>query len=171
MEGGDAWLLISTALVLFMIPGLALAGLWPEASVTLLDASIRRLDPVHRAVRDLDWGARVQIVHARAETAAREADLRGAFDLVVVRLFGPPATAAECAAGFVRVGGHVLVTEPFGDAASNEERWAGLAEAGLGLRLGERVHEPVAVQFLDAVEACPESVPRRDGVPAKRPLF
>ena len=47
-------------------------------------------------VADLGWADRVRVVRARAEEAGRREDLRGTFDLVVARGFGPPAVTAEC---------------------------------------------------------------------------
>ena len=82
---------------------------------------------------------------------------------------------AECAAPFLRVGGWLIVSEPPG---------APTAAAGPGRPLAGRparparawypaefVHEEFGYQVLRQAEPCPERFPRRDGVPAKRPLF
>ena len=55
---------------------------------------------------------RVEVVVGRAEVLARSAALRATFDLVVARSFGAPAVTAECAVGFLRPGGSLVVTEP-----------------------------------------------------------
>lgn len=151
------------------IPGLALAGLWPAARGTLVDAAQRRLVPVRRAVVEVGWGDRIDVIHGRAEELAHDPAHRGQYDLVVARAFGPPAVVAECGAGFLAVGGCLAVTEP-PDATG--DRWRGIADAGLGLQVGElRRSASLTVQLLRAVEACPDRFPRRPGVPAKRPLF
>ncbi len=97
---------------------------------------------------------------------AHDPSLRGQFDLVVARSFGKPAVTAECAAGFLHVGGFLVVSEP--PDVTDETRWEpeGLAELGL-----EDSGQQVGCQVMRAVSLCPERFPRRVGIPAKRPLF
>ena len=76
----------------------------PELELTLLEARQRACRFLREAVESLGL-AGVVVVEARAEEAARRADLREAFDAVVARSFGPPAVTAECAVGFLRPGG------------------------------------------------------------------
>lgn len=149
------------------VPGLVLAGRWPTTRWVLLDSQERRTAFLAGAVARLGWQDRVQVVRARAEEAGRDPDLRAAFDLVTARSFGPPAVTAECAAPFLRVGGHLLVSEP----PEAVDRWpaAGLAPLGLevvGVRTG--AHRMAA---LEQITGCPDSYPRAVGRPAKRPLF
>lgn len=150
------------------VPGLVLAAEWADSSWVLLDAQARRASFLGDAVRALGLASRVEVRHARAEDAGREAVLRGAFDLVTVRSFGPPGVVAECAAPFLRVGGHAIVSEP---PDSRGDRWDhdGLALVGLGL---ERiVANPAHYVVLEQHIACPSRFPRRAGVPERRPLF
>ena len=152
------------------LPGLVLFGEWPSATGVLLDAQRRRCELLERAVATLDLEARIEVRCGRAETLARDPELRGGFDLVVARSFGPPAVTAECAVGYLRAGGALVVTEP--PESEVEVRWsvAGLEELGLGpaepLRAGET--GAVRIRSTGAVE---DRWPRRDGVPAKRPLW
>ncbi|MGH9185692.1 MAG: RsmG family class I SAM-dependent methyltransferase [Acidimicrobiales bacterium] len=151
------------------VPGLVLARSWPASCWVLLDAGERRAAFLRSAISELDLRDRVAVLEERAETAGRDPALRASFDLVVARSFGLPAVTAECAAGFLAVGGHLVVSEP---PANAEGRWdvAGLARLGL---------EPVApsaaadfrVQVFEQTQACPDRYPRRSGVPAKRPLW
>jgi 16S rRNA (guanine527-N7)-methyltransferase len=94
------------------VPGLVLAGLWPDCRFVLLDANRRRTSFLAEVVRDLDWSDRVGVVCERAEVAGRDAGLRAAADLVVARSFAPPAVTAECAAPFLNVGGVLVVADP-----------------------------------------------------------
>jgi 16S rRNA (guanine527-N7)-methyltransferase len=149
------------------LPGLVLAARFPHATWVLLDANERRTAFLHDVVAELGWSDRVRVVRARAEDAARDADLRGTCDLVVARSFGPPAVVAECAAGFLRVGGSLLVSEP-PDAAG--ERWAHDEELR-ALGLVRQPRSTSGYQALQQVEPCPDRYPRRSGIPAKRPLF
>lgn len=119
------------------------------------------------AVAALALDDRVSAVAARAETAGR-GDLRGRFDLVVSRSFGPPAVTAECAAPLLRIGGRLIVAEPPG---GNPGRWDPDGLASLGMAAVRAITEPSALQVLEQVGPCPARYPRRVGVPAKRPLF
>jgi 16S rRNA (guanine527-N7)-methyltransferase len=152
------------------LPGLVLFGEWTSATGVLLDAQRRRCELLERAVTTLDLEGRVQVRCGRAETLARDPDLRGAFDLVVARSFGPPAVTAECAVGFLRAGGDLVVTEP--PEAEVETRWsvAGLAGLGLGSAEPLRAGETGAVR-IRSTGVVDDRWPRRDGVPAKRPLW
>jgi 16S rRNA (guanine527-N7)-methyltransferase len=150
------------------LPGLVLALEWPDARGVLLDAMAKRVEFLRDACIRLGLDDRIEVVGARAEDAAREPVLRGRFDLVTARSFGPPAVTAECAAGFLAPGGALIVSEPPEDDA---RRWPvdGLAELGMVL-------EPPPTPALRFVTirrstAVPERYPRRVGVPGKRPLW
>jgi 16S rRNA (guanine527-N7)-methyltransferase len=158
------------------VPGLVLARRWPESRAVLLDARDRRCGFLREAVRDLGLAERVVVVWARAEEAGHRDYLRGAFDLVVARGFGPPAVTAECGAPFLRVGGTLAVSEPpvDGDAEgplAASGRWAAAGLARLGLAVGRSWTDGYRYQALDQVEPCPSRYARNPGVPAKRPLF
>lgn len=152
------------------IPGLALAALWPACHFTLLEASARRVRLLHLAVMELGWVDRVEVAHGRAELLARRESHRQSYDLVTARLFGGPAATAECGVGFLRPNGRLVVAEPPSDPTGEDDggRWPpeGLSRLGLTAR-GRRG----GAQHLELVGALPEWVPRRDGVPAHRPLF
>ncbi|HEX7134245.1 MAG TPA: RsmG family class I SAM-dependent methyltransferase, partial [Iamia sp.] len=152
------------------VPGLVLAvEAWPRARMTLLDASQRRCTYLELCVADLALGDRVDVLWARAEEAGRDPGRRGGADAVVARSFGPPAATAECAAPLLRVGGALVVSEPPGGSG---DRWdvEGLARLGL-VRETTEVVEGATFTRLRQVEVCPDTYPRRPGVPARRPLF
>jgi 16S rRNA (guanine527-N7)-methyltransferase len=160
------------------LPGLPLAERWTSTSVILLDSVRRRADFLQWAVDQLGLSRRVGVVRARAEEAAHEASMRGTFDAVVARAFGGPATTAECAAGFLRVGGWLVVSEPpgdphegDGDQAPGLGRWLANGLAKLGMEVGPRWGEPYHYQAVRQVAPCPQHYPRQVGIPAKRPLW
>lgn len=169
------------------VPGLVLAAAWPDAEVVLLDASDRRTAFLVESVDALGFSDRVRVVRGRAEVAGRDPNLRGRFDVVVARGFGPPAVTAECGAPFLEVGGRLIVSEP--PAAGHgrreaveltpcqpvdgrgEPRWPPAALAQLGLELDRTWDRPYHYRSLVLRRSCPDRYPRRDGVPARRPLF
>jgi 16S rRNA (guanine527-N7)-methyltransferase len=151
------------------LPGLVLAWAWPMSRWVLLDSRQRSVAFCRQAVERLGMGDRVAVVSARAEVAGRQVEHRGRYGLVTARGFGPPAVTAECAAPLLGRGGTLVVSEPPGAAG---ERWpqGPLRELGLEPRtVVTRGGATFAV--LVQVATCPERFPRREGMPAKRPLF
>jgi 16S rRNA (guanine527-N7)-methyltransferase len=150
------------------LPAFALLDVWPGTAWVLLDAGERRCAFLRWAVGALGVEQRVTVVRARAEEAAHDPDWRARFSLVVARSFGPPAVTAECAAGFLAVGGRLVVSEP---PEPDAGRWAPTALAELGLAPGEASLEPARYRSFVQATPCPVRYPRRPGIPAKRPLF
>ncbi len=151
------------------LPGLVLAGIWTSTSMTLMDGSVRRCAFLEEACADLGFGDRLNVRCGRAEELAHLIELRGWADLVVARSFGAPPVLAECAAGFLEVGGHLLVSEPPQDSLA--DRWPSEPLRTLGMGSAALVtSEPHMVAILQE-STCPDRFPRRVGVPTKRPLF
>ncbi len=151
------------------VPGLALALWWPGSRWVLVDAAERRAVFLQDAVESLDLGDRVTVAHEPAEVAGRDPALRASADLVVARSFGPPAVVAECAAALLRVGGSLIVSEP---PDVDPARWPAPELAALGLVQRERRGSKAgSVAVLEQREVAAATVPRRSGVPARRPLW
>lgn len=162
------------------IPGLVVAAAWPEATLVLLEANGRRAAFLRRAVPRLGLERRVTVLEERAEAAGRDPAYRGAFDGLLARSFGRPAVVAECGAPFLEVGGWIVVSEPPAEDAREGEaregtetpsRWPPSALAEFGLEPGPVVHLGASYQVLRQADPCPDRFPRRNGVPAKKPLF
>jgi 16S rRNA (guanine527-N7)-methyltransferase len=158
------------------VPGLVLAEARPELSWVLLDAGRRRCRFLREAVAELGLTGQVEVVDDRAESAARRPELRDQMDVVVARSFGPPPVTAECAVGFLRLGGRLVVSEPPeagkpSGTSPNGDRWPedGLETLGLTRpRHGGGSGGSFAWFEKDRVD---ERWPRRVGIPAKRPLW
>jgi 16S rRNA (guanine527-N7)-methyltransferase len=155
------------------LPGLVVAAHWPEASVDLLEAGGRRAAFLERAVSRLGLAERVSVLHERAEVCGRHSGHRGAYDGALARSFGRPAVVAECAAPLLKVGGWLVVSEPPAAErdADEDSRWPPGPLHQFGLEPLGIVHEEFEYRTLRQAEPCPERFPRRNGVPAKRPLF
>jgi 16S rRNA (guanine527-N7)-methyltransferase len=91
---------------------------------------------------------------------------------VVARSFGAPAVTAECAVGFLRPGGRLAVSEPPECAEPASVRWPEAGLGHLGFAPPARVQHAAANAVVLELPAAPaDRWPRRDGVPAKRPLW
>lgn len=146
------------------VPGLVIVAARPDLEVVLVDAMGKRCRFLESAV--LALGLTATVVEGRAEVVGRGA-LRGSAAAVVARSFGTPAVTAECAAPLLRGGGLLIVSEP----PEAGERWPVAPLAQLGLRPTHRTGGRPVMQVLEQASRCPDRFPRRDGMPAKRPLF
>jgi 16S rRNA (guanine527-N7)-methyltransferase len=148
------------------VPGFPVALARPDLELVLVDASAKRCAFLESAAQALGLAARCQVALGRAEVLGRGA-LRGTADAVLARSFGSPAATAECGSPFLRVGGRLVVSEP----PQAKDRWPVTGLRALGLApLGRSTSGP-RIQVLTQERACRDEYPRRDGVPAKRPLF
>jgi 16S rRNA (guanine527-N7)-methyltransferase len=160
------------------IPGAVLSSCWPESRVVLLDSSERRTDFLLSETTAWDRGnsagiglGAVEVVRGRAEDFGRTPEIRGQFDLVTARSFGPPAVTAECGAPLLALGGLLVVSEP--PEPTEGVRWPSDGLDLLGLEAGApvRVDDRFGYQVLLKAQQTPERYPRRVGIPTKRPLF
>lgn len=147
------------------LPGLPLASYWSASVWALVESQARRAEFLRDAVERLGLGDRVEVIHDRAERVGRDPAHRGRAALVVARGFAVPAVTAESGSPLLRVGGHLLVSDPPGGRP-----WPEPALASLGMKVvGMRVDPALVVLQQD--EPTPPRFPRRVGIPAKRPLF
>jgi 16S rRNA (guanine527-N7)-methyltransferase len=111
------------------VPGLVIAHDLPLHRVTMLDRRRTRTDFLDRVVRRLEWSGRVDVLtQDAAQLTPGQASSR---DAVVARGFGPPQTTLGIAAGWVRSGGVIVISEPpvergaqRQDADAGNDRWS-----------------------------------------------
>jgi 16S rRNA (guanine527-N7)-methyltransferase len=154
-------------------PGIPVAVLCRQTPVTLVEASARRAAFLRTAAAGLAPG--VAVVEARAEVLGRDAVHRGRYDVVVARAVAPLAVLVELAVPLLRLGGRLVAMK--GPRVDEELAAAGGALDALQAEV-QAVHA-LALPFSGAERRIvrvvkrgptPESYPRRDGVPARRPL-
>lgn len=153
------------------VPGIVVAVALAPAPVTMLDGAARRCSFLRAAAGELADIASVEVAEGRAEDLARRAGLCGRFGAVTARSFGRPAVTAECATGFLPIGGWLVVSEP-PETAETALRWdrIGLAKLGFGeVRQTAALGTRLALIPKEAAGA--GRYPRRAGVPAKRALW
>jgi 16S rRNA (guanine527-N7)-methyltransferase len=146
------------------VPGLVVGVARPDLHLVLLDATAKRCRFLEAAVTAL--GLDAEVAEGRAEVLAR-GPLRGSAAAVLARSFAAPAPTAECAAPLLAAGGRLVVSEP----PDGGDRWPAAGLELLGLARGPRTTTAPQVQVLLQARPCPDRFPRREGMPAKRPLF
>ena len=156
------------------LPGIPLAVYAPHLTVTLLDSLNKRVRFLTEVTAAMGL-QNVRCIHARAEEAARTAEHRAAYDIVVSRAVARLPVLLEYTLPFVRVGGTLLALK--GRAYAEEQQEGQRAAAVLG---GSRITaRPVHLPGLDDVRAIltvtkerqtPAAYPRGGGAPTRRPL-
>jgi 16S rRNA (guanine527-N7)-methyltransferase len=155
-------------------PGIPLAILLPDHEFTLIDSLGKRVRVLEEIVARLGLG-NVKPLCGRAEDLARDAALRGAFDLCVSRAVARLSVLAEYCLPFLAIGGFMFAYkgEDIADEVAASERAFSLLggevreirDASLetcGLR-----HKIVVAE---KTRETPPKYPRRAGGPERRPL-
>lgn len=154
------------------LPGIPLAIVRPDVQVTLLEATAKKAAFLERAVAALGL-ANARVIAARAEEAAHRPAEREAYDVAVARAVAALPALVELALPFVRVGGVLAAVK--GSRAGQE-----IAAAAAAIRLcgGGAVEvlplgadaPNLRVVLVRKVSPTPPHLPRRPGMPVKRPL-
>lgn len=150
------------------LPGLVLLDRW-RCHEVFLDSMGKRSNFLEEVLDWPDAPKSGKVITARAEEAARWAELEGKFDLVTARSFGPPAVTAECAVRFLGIGGVLIVSEP--PSERTDERWSPKGLALLGLVAQGRSRYGTGYEVLIKEQPTAAEYPRASGTPKKRPLF
>lgn len=155
-------------------PGIPLKIVCPRWQVTLLEATGKKVRFLEH-LRDTLGMAKLEVVHGRAETLARQEEHREQYDVVVARAVAEMPVLSELTLPFARLGGLVIAMK----AATAE---AEVAEAARSLAiLGGRLLKIIPLELSGLAEprrlvvirkdsVTPDTYPRRPGIPAKRPL-
>ena len=140
---------------------------------TLLDSTAKKTAFLSHVCDALELQG-MSVRTGRAETLARETELREKFDIAFARAVAEVAALAELTLPFARVGG-IVVMHKKADIADELERAQNAIET-LGGRLREVLPislpqlDDRALVVLEKTRPTPERYPRRPGMPAKRPL-
>lgn len=155
------------------VPGIPLAIVRSDVRITLLEATGKKAAFLRDTVGALGL-VNVTVVAARAEEVGQELEHRERYHLALARAVAPLDTLSELTLPLVRVGGHVVAVK---GARVWEELEHGRAAA---LRCGGQVQpvvelpspkaEPSTLVIIAKVAPTPPELPRRPGMPAKRPL-
>ena len=146
------------------VPGLGGAILRSDLHVVLVDADRHSAGFLTHAAAVCECTGTV-VVNRRAEDLGHDPAHRSAYDLAISRAAAAPPALCELALPLLRVGGRFLAL--VGDAQAGA-RAAAVAAASCGG--GPPTVAAPGILAVAKVAATPGSFPRRDGMPARRPL-
>jgi 16S rRNA (guanine527-N7)-methyltransferase len=155
------------------LPGVPLAIARPDVRVTLLEATGKKAAFLREAAMALDL-ANVGVLARRAEEAGQDTGHREMYELAVARAVAPLDVLAELMLPLVRVGGAVAAVKGANVAEELATARAAVAQCGGSIARVETREamgaEPLTVVLIAKIAPAPPELPRRPGMPAKRPL-
>lgn len=154
-------------------PGLILAILCPGTKFTLVEADLKKSQFLHRVTDSLKM-TNVKVLRERAETLGRHPAYREKYDICTSRAVAAMNILLEYSIPLVKTDGMVAMWK-----GSNYEQEIASAQNSLTLLQGKifRINKYSLVEEGDRVivlvgkeGSTPKQYPRRNGIPAKRPL-
>lgn len=154
------------------LPGIPLAILRPDLHLTLLEATRKKADFLREMAHVLGL-ERVDVLAMRAEAAGHDPTHRERYDLAVARAVAPLDVLAELALPLVRAGGALVAVK-----GARVEQEVATARAALRRCGGDDARiipyqgggTELTLVLCRKVAPTPAELPRRAGMPAKRPL-
>ncbi len=153
-------------------PGLALAAFCPGVRFSLIDAQEKRCAFLRECAGAMGLG-NVEVIHARAEDAGRQKELREGFDLTFARAVAPLNVLCEYLAPLTAVGGKCICWKgvPGDKERQDGDHASGLVGFGKAEVISFREAEAERTLYIyKKLFLTPEKYPRRNGVPSRRPL-
>lgn len=155
-------------------PGIPIAIVYPDVSVTLMDSLRKRTVFLAEVVEQLGL-SNAKVVWSRAEDAGRSPQHREKHDVVLARAVASLNVLAELCLPMVKRGGWFIAMK--GPKADEELALARTAIARLGGETGAVVSRPLppagdlrTLIKIRKVSATPPLYPRKPGIPEKQPL-
>lgn len=155
-------------------PGIPVKIAKENTKVVLLDALNKRLNFLNEVINELEL-KNIQTIHARAEEAGKNKNLRENFDIAVSRAVAPLNILVEYLLPLVKIGGKCICMK-----GSNIEEELKNSKKAIDMLGGEieKVDEFVlpdsdikrSVIVIKKIKETPAKYPRKPGTPAKEPL-
>ncbi|MGD1119062.1 MAG: 16S rRNA (guanine(527)-N(7))-methyltransferase RsmG [Dehalococcoidales bacterium] len=177
------------------LPGLPLKIAFPEITLTLLEATAKKVRFLEQLIAELGLKS-VTTISRRAEEAAHDPEYREKYDIALARAVAGLPTLAELALPFCRINGcfiaqkkgEIIITTELAlpvcrttiSAGGELAREITQAQQAINIVGGSlREIKPITINefndgrcllIIDKVKPTPAQYPRRPGMPEKRPL-
>lgn len=155
-------------------PGIPVKIAKESTNVVLLDALNKRLNFLNEVINDLEL-KNIETIHARAEEAGKNKNLRENFDIAVSRAVAPLNILVEYLLPLVKIGGKCICMK-----GSNIEEEVKNSKKAIDMLGGEieKIDEFVLpdsdikrrVIVIKKIKETPNKYPRKPGTPSKEPL-
>ena len=156
-------------------PGLVIAIMFPDAHVTLLDSTGKKLRFAEHVCDALGVG-NARTLHARAEEAGKQKPHREVYDVVTARAVARMPALMEYTLPLAKIGGQVIAMR--GTEAYDESNRAARAISELGGELFAiediqlpTLSNPRHLVVIDKIAATPRRYPRNAGTPERQPIL
>lgn len=155
-------------------PGLPLALVCPAWTVTLMDATRKKIAALAQVSEQLNL-ANVRFLAERAEQVGHQPTYRESFDLALLRAVGSVNTCAEYALPLLNLGGQAILYRGQWSTEEEARLIAILPRLGGKLREVRAMTTPITQGvrhniIIDKISRTPDKFPRLPGIPAKSPL-
>lgn len=156
------------------IPGLVYAIFWPDTKVVLLESQKKRIDFLHDAIEILEL-QNTEVLEGRAESHAHELEWRERFDIVTSRALAPLPISLELCLPFLALHGYFLTFKGNNPGDEVKEADFALNKLGGGSIEAQPYNAGPGSTRRHALWSrktglTPDRFPRKEGIPAKRPL-
>ena len=155
-------------------PGIPLAILYPNLTLTLADSLNKRITFIKNETEKLGL-TNVDAVHARAEDLGRNKQYRSKYDLIISRAVANLSTLAEYCLPFIHTSGCFIpyksgiIEEEIGKSANALRLLCGKLENTVSFELPEGCGSRSLLVIRKEKET-PAKYPRKSGLPGKEPL-
>lgn len=155
-------------------PSIPIKIVRPDLHITIIDSLNKRIQFLQHLSKELGLD-HVQAIHARAEEAGQDTQLRGQFDYVTARAVASLNVLSELCLPLVKKGGYFIALK--GHQADQEIAQAQQAFKELGAKFEAQAIDSLPVEESDRAILSikktldtPKKYPRRAGKPAKQPI-
>ena len=155
-------------------PGLPIAIVIPEAEVTLLDSTGKKVVFLEQLVAELGIKNGVPIV-GRVEAIAQKSEHRQVYDWVTLRAVAAASVCAEYSLPLLKIGGTAILYRGQWTEAEGRDLQGAIGQLGGVVESVEAFVTPLSESvrhcvYLRKVKPTPDRFPRPVGVPAQKPL-
>lgn len=155
-------------------PGLPCAIVLPQAQITLLDSTQKKIAYLKTLISQLELSG-VKAIAERAEAFAQKRKQQEHYDIALIRAVATAPVCAEYAFPFLKVGGKAVLYRGRWTGEEEADLNEALAELGGIIKKVERFSTPITNRerhslYLQKIESIDPRFPRPVGVANKEPL-
>lgn len=155
-------------------PGVPIAIIFPDWTVTLLDSTRKKIDFLLTVLNELALSNGKTLL-GRSEVIGRDRRNREKFDLALIRAVGEPSVCAEYSLPLLKIDGLAILYRGHWEDEDTEKLLPSLAELGGTLEQIKAIETPWSQGirnfiYVRKTKPTPSTYPRETGIPTQKPL-